>query len=268
MTDPNNPNSPLAGTPGADGDATRIGGTAPFGDPSAAPGQVPPYGSGPGFAQYGSPAYGPPGVGAANPFAAPTPGQYGPPGQQYPQPGQQFGQPGQQYPQSGQQYPQPGQQYAQPGQQYAQQQYAQPTPAYGQQPGQQPGQFGSPQYGSDPFGGAQPTGSSSDKKLPKVLGAVGGVILAIAVIVLVTGFWLPGWFPKTLSQSAVEDGVKKVLSTDYNIDNVDKVSCPSGQSVSSGKSFTCDLTVGGQQQKVTITIVDDDGKYEVSRPTS
>ena len=94
------------------------------------------------------------------------------------------------------------------------------------------------------------------------------MILAIAVIVLVTGFWLPGWFPKTLSQSAVEDGVKKVLSTDYNIDNVDKVSCPSGQSVSSGKSFTCDLTVGGQQQKVTITIVDDDGKYEVSRPTS
>ena len=92
----------------------------------------------------------------------------------------------------------------------------------------------------------QQTGSSS--KLPKILGLVGGAILAIAAIVLVTGLWLPGWFPKTFSQSAVEDGVKKVLSTDYSIDNVEKVSCPPGQSVSSGKKFSCDVTVGGQAQ--------------------
>ncbi|GAB03769.1 DUF4333 domain-containing protein [Gordonia amarae] len=283
MTEPNNPNTPSGpGAPGTGGDATTVGNSAPYGNPA---GQAPQYGAAPGSSPYGppgyvAPAYGAPtpgtsDFGAANPYAPPVAGQYGQPpqppagGPGYADPGQYgqtaFSQPGQQYPAPGQQFgqsaPAYGQQSGQPGH------YGQQPPQYGQQPGQfgqQPGAAG-PQYGADPFGGQQPTGSPS--KLPKLLGAVGGVILAIAAIVLVTGFWLPGWFPKTLSQSAVEDGVKKVLSNDYSITNVDKVSCPSGESVSEGKTFTCDLSVGGQSQKVTITIVDDDGKYEVSRPS-
>ena len=270
MTEPNNPNTPPGpGTPGTGGDATTVGNSAPYGNPA---GQVPQYGAAPGSSPYGPPGYvapaygaptpGAPDFGAANPYAPPAAGQYGQQpqapvgGPGYADPGQYgqtaFSQPGHQYPAAGQPH------NAQSAPAYGQ--YGQQAPQYGQQPGP-----AGPQYGADPFGGPQHAGSPS--KLPKVLGAVGGVILAIAAIVLVTGFWLPGWFPKTLSQSAVEDGVKKVLSSDYSITNVDKVSCPSGESVSKGKTFTCDLSVGGQAQKVTITIIDDDGKYEVSRPS-
>ena len=287
MTEPNWPNtSPGSGLPGADGDATTVGNTAPFGDPGAGvPGQVPPYGTPPAGSPYGPPGYvapaygapatGPDDFGAGNPYAPPAAGQYG----QQPQapvspPG--FGDPGQ-FGQTA--YGRPAQPYAAPGQQFSQPapDYGPQSAPFGQQPdqygqySQQPGQFGqqplpgTPQYGADPFNAMQQqTGSSS--KLPKILGLVGGAILAIAAIVLVTGLWLPGWFPKTFSQSAVEDGVKKVLSTDYSIDNVEKVSCPPGQSVSSGKKFSCDVTVGGQAQQVTITIIDNDGKYEVARP--
>ncbi len=40
------------------------------------------------------------------------------------------------------------------------------------------------------------------------------------------------------------------------------VKCPSGQRVKKGESFTCSVNLGGQDQKVTVTFIDDDGKYE------
>ncbi|NED61512.1 DUF4333 domain-containing protein [Streptomyces sp. SID10244] len=112
---------------------------------------------------------------------------------------------------------------------------------------------------------ATPQGKSGRRRL---LLFGGGAAILILAIVLITAFVVPGWAPKTISQDAVQDGVKKVLTEDYQASEVSDVECPSGQRVEQGASFTCKATVGGQQQTVTVTFLDDDGKYEVSRPTS
>lgn len=221
----------------------------------------------PGYGQqaYGQQAYGQQNPGPQDPaqpaygqqgaYGAPDPqaqaGQYGAPAPQgvY---GQQSA-----YAPTGPQDQYGGQQYG--GQQYTGQQYA------GQQFGGQPpygGQFG----GGDQFSAmAAPSGK---KGLRTLLLIGGGVAVLIAAILLITAFIAPGWAPKTISQSAVQDGVKKVLTEDYQATEVSDVQCPSGQRVEQGQSFSCTATVGGQQQTVTVTFLDDDGKYEVSRPTS
>ena len=60
--------------------------------------------------------------------------------------------------------------------------------------------------------------------------------------------------------------MQKVLKDSYGIDDVQEVSCPSGQKVEVGAGFDCDLKVGGEQKKVTVKITKDDGTYEVGRP--
>ncbi|MDL9946152.1 DUF4333 domain-containing protein [Gordonia sp. ABSL11-1] len=202
----------------------------------------------------GQPTYGqPPAYGAPDPQA--QTGQYGaaPQGAYGQQSAYAPTGPQQQY--GGQQYG--GQQYG--GQQYGGQQYG-GQPAGGQPP--HGGQFG----GGDQFSAmAAPSGR---KGLRTVLLIGGGLAVLIAAILLITAFVVPGWAPKTISQSAVQDGVKKVLTEDYQATEVSDVQCPSGQRVEQGQSFSCTATVGGQQQTVTVTFLDDDGKYEVSRPTS
>ena len=111
------------------------------------------------------------------------------------------------------------------------------------------------------------TSGSSNRKRAAIFGGIGAVVV-IAAVILITAFAWPGWAPKSLDQNAVQDGVKQVLTKDYQATDVSNVSCPSGQNVEKGSSFTCSVTVGGQKQQVKVTILDDDGKYEVSRPTS
>ncbi|MFT4042018.1 MAG: DUF4333 domain-containing protein [Gordonia sp. (in: high G+C Gram-positive bacteria)] len=242
---------------------------------------------------YGQPSYGQAGYGQAEQIggypaqayqqeAYPTADQQAflaPYGQQpgygqFPQYGQtpQYGQPG--YAQS----PQPGQpDYGQPTGQFSQPGYSQP--GYGGQPGygQYGGQFGPPAYGSPtgPHGqfgvgdqfAAMATGSSR-KGLRTLLIAGGTGLVLVAILVVVTAFAWPGWAPKSLDQTAAQNGVKKVLTDDYQATEVSDVQCPSGQRVKKGNSFSCSVTVGGQKQTVKITFLDDDGKYEVGRPTS
>ncbi len=294
MSEPNDPTPAAsgqnpAGTP--DQDKTEVVGTA--GTPEATtviPGASAP---GAGGAQQFPPGYG------QQPYAQPYPGQpYGAPaypGQQYPpqQPGgQQYADPqygsapygGQQYPPqqyAGQPYgdPQYGAQYgsAQYGagqqQPYGQGGYGAPSGSFPAQASQPPsGAFGTQaqqpagQFGGDQFSSmAKSSGGPSARTW--LLAAAGGVALIVAIL-LITAFWLPGWAPKSLSQTAVQDGVKQILTRDYQAADVSNVSCPSGEKVAKGHSFSCTVTIGGQQQQVKVTLLDDDGKYEVSRPTS
>jgi hypothetical protein len=186
---------------------------------------------------------------------------YQPP-QQYP-PTDQFGQ--QAYPA---QYGQPGQ-YAQPGQ-YGQPQYGQPG-QYGQQPapqyGQPPGQYG--QYPSYTPPGAE----EGSKRSLAVIGGVIGVLAVIFVaVVLVLGFWKPGFFVTTkLDVSAAQSGVQQILTDEangYGAKNVKDVKCNSGQSptVKKGDTFNCDVSIDGTKRQVTVTFQDDKGTYEVGRP--
>ncbi|ODQ85249.1 DUF4333 domain-containing protein [Mycolicibacterium holsaticum] len=195
---------------------------------------------------------------------------YQPP-QQYP-PTEQYGQPTeynpQAYPQPGQ-YGQPGQpgQYGQPGQPGQPGQYGQP---YGQPPtqyGQQPGQFG--QY--PPYG--QPGGEEGSKRSMAVIGGVIGLLAVIIVaVVLVLGFWKPGFFVTTkLDIDAAQSGVQQILTDEangYGAKNVKDVKCNDGQdpTVEKGASFNCEVSIDGTKRQVTVTFQDDRGTYEVGRP--
>lgn len=217
--------------------------------------------------------------------AAPSwqPPAYDPQQQQYPQyqqPSQPAYQPPQQYPpteQYGQQqpteyspsaYPPPGQYGQQPGQ-YGQQ-YGQQPPQYGQQPGQygqQPGQYGQyPQYSA-------PGTEEGSKRSLAVIGGIIGLLAAIIVaVVLVLGFWKPGFFVTTkLDIDAAQTGVQQILTDEangYGAKNVKDVKCNDGQSptVKKGETFDCEVSIDGTKRQVTVTFQDDDGTYEVGRP--
>lgn len=207
-----------------------------------------------------APAYTPPAEypGYQQPAEPAYPQQYPPaaPGSPVYGQGEQFGaQPTQfatpaQYGQPGQygQYPQPGQygQYPQPGQ-------------YGQ-PGQYPQQF--------------PTYEQPGKKRSGAL--IGGIAAAVAVVliavVLVTGFWAPGFFVTTkLDVGKAQAGVQQVLTDEtngYGAKNVKDVKCNNGTDpiVKKGGTFDCSVSIDGAQKHVTVTFQDNKGTYEVGRP--
>ena len=203
--------------------------------------------------------------------------------QQYPsyqQPGQQPYTPPQQYPPTEQFGQQPGQEYGQ----QAYPQYGQQPGQYGQQPGQygqQPGQYGQPgQYPQQPgqFGqpgqyGAGPGGEEGSKRSLAVIGGVIGLLAAVIVaIVLVMGFWKPGFFVTTkLDVGAAQSGVQQILtdeSNGYGAKNVKDVKCNNGESptVKKGETFDCEVSIDGTKRQVTVTFQDNNGTYEVGRP--
>jgi hydrogenase maturation factor len=95
------------------------------------------------------------------------------------------------------------------------------------------------------------------------------VVALIAVVLAVTAFLVPGFaVTKVLSQEAAQEGVKTVLENDYEAENVENVNCPKDKEIKKGDSFTCTVTVGGANQQVKITFLDNDGKYEVGQPTA
>jgi Domain of unknown function (DUF4333) len=180
------------------------------------------------------------------------PQQYPPAAPGYGQPEQfgahpaQFGAPGQ-YARPGQ-YGQPGQ-YSQPGQ------YAQPG-----QPGQYPQQY--------------PTYEQPAKKRPSslILGIIAAAALVLVAIVLVTGFWAPGFFVTTkLDVNKAQSGVQQVLTDEtngYGAKNVKDVKCNNGTdpTVTKGATFDCSVSIDGTQKHVTVTFQDSKGTYEVGRP--
>jgi hypothetical protein len=232
--------------------------------------------------QAGTQAWQPPTSGAEQPTEGQSwqPPAYNPQQQQYPQyqqpsapaytpppqypPTEQYGQQPTGY--SPQQYPPPGQ-YGQQPSQYGQQPGA---PQYGQQPGQygqQPGQYGQfPPYGA-------PGPDEGSKRSLAVIGGVVGLLAAIIVaVVLVLGFWKPGFFVTTkLDVDAAQTGVQQILTDEangYGAKNVKDVKCNDGQSptVKKGDTFNCEVSIDGTKRQVTVTFQDDDGTYEVGRP--
>jgi hypothetical protein len=104
----------------------------------------------------------------------------------------------------------------------------------------------------------------------KTLGIVTAAVVVVVAVVCVLGFWAPGFFVTTvLDQTAVQNGVKTVLSSQppqgYG-QTVTAVSCPANQPVNAGDRFDCTVTVDGSQKKVTITVQDSTGDYEVGQP--
>ncbi|MCV7192944.1 DUF4333 domain-containing protein [Mycolicibacterium brumae] len=214
----------------------------------------------------------PPGPDATT--AAPAWGQGYQPGAQQSYPGYQ-GAPGYSAPPSTPGYPaQPG--YGQFG--------AQPT-QYGAQPGQpQYGQYpGQPQYGAQPgypgqpgqpgqYGFPPPGAEPEAKSKRTLLIIIGAILAALLLIVLVTGFWKPGFFvTTTLDVNKAQQGVQQILSDEtngYGAKNVQDVKCNNGKNpeVHKGDTFTCEVSIDGAKRQVTVTFQDNNGTYEVGRP--
>jgi hypothetical protein len=193
------------------------------------------------------------------------PPTYTPP--QYPQ-GEQYGQQPTAYSPSS--YQQPGQYGQQPGQPGQPGQYGQQPGQYGQYP-QQPGQYGQPGQQYSPYGSSE-TQEGSKKSLALVGGIVGLLAVVIIAVVLVLGFWKPGFFVTTkLDVAAAQTGVSQILSDEangYGAKNVKDVKCNDGASptVKKGDTFDCEVSIDGTKRQVTVTFQDDNGTYEVGRP--
>jgi hypothetical protein len=202
---------------------------------------------------------------------------------QYQQPSEQPAYP-QQYPSTpgygqdlGSQPTQYGQvpQFGQSGQygQYGQQpgQYGQP-PQYGQ-PGQ-PGQYGQQpgQYGQYPQPYEQPAAKGSKRSMAMIGGVVGVIAVLLVAVVLVLGFWQPGFFVTTkLDVKKAQAGVQQILTDEtngYGAKNVKDVKCNQGADpvVKKGGTFDCNVSIDGASKHVTVTFQDDKGTYEVGRP--
>jgi hypothetical protein len=65
------------------------------------------------------------------------------------------------------------------------------------------------------------------------------------------------------------DGIQKILTEEYKVENVESVSCPADQEVKVGYKFTCTVKQGGDDPKdltVEITVTSDEGQYQVALP--
>ena len=173
---------------------------------------------------------------------------------------------------------------SQPPQGYGQQPpYGQPDPSqqpyggYGQQPtqqypyGQQPQQpYGA--YGQQPgYPGQSPYGPPPRKGGGAWIWVVVVVVVLAAGVFGVLGFVTPGFLTKKVfDEGALEgdNGVRKILVENYNepAEDIEGVDCPADQEVKQGNTFDCKVTIRGEEQTVKITVVNEDGQYEVSTP--
>jgi hypothetical protein len=231
--------------------------SSPYGPPGGNDpqgwGQQPSYGGG----QYQNPQSGgfPAQQGGYGQPAAPGQGGW----QQQPQQQPGYGQQPQPQPGYGQQ-PMPG--YGQQEQQY---------PGYGQQQptqAQYPGGYGQQQQ---QFPGYQQPGfPGTDQAAPRRrTGLIWTIVVVVVVLVAaagILGFVWPGFFnTKVLDTAAVEQGVQRVLQSDYHY-SVSGVTCPSSPQVKVGNVFYCTATIQGQQKQVQVTVKTADGQYEVAQP--
>ena len=209
---------------------------------SEAPAWQPPAYTPAQYPQYGQPPI-PPGYPQTQPYGVPpeyNPAAYGQPAQ--------YGQPGAYGP------PQPYGQYPAPGQ-YPPGQYLPPG-----QPGQYPGYL--------PPGAEEGT-KKSTRLIGTILGGLGALLLAL---LLVLGFWKPGFFVTTkLEVNKAQQGVQQILTDEaggYGAKNVKDVKCNNGQNptVKKGDTFNCEVSIDGTKRQVTVTFQDDKGTYEVGRP--
>ncbi|ARE38119.1 hypothetical protein A0W34_32115 (plasmid) [Rhodococcus sp. BH4] len=69
-----------------------------------------------------------------------------------------------------------------------------------------------------------------------------------------------------LKTDAAESGVSQILTESYGVKNLSSVNCPAQIPIVTGNKVECAVTIAGDSLTATLTIVDDKGTYEVSRP--
>ncbi|OOK73880.1 hypothetical protein BZL30_4426 [Mycobacterium kansasii] len=98
------------------------------------------------------------------------------------------------------------------------------------------------------------------------------IVVLVIGIVLVVGFWQPGFFVTTkLDVNKANSGVQQILTDEtngYGAKNVKDVKCNNGvnPTVKKGATFECTVSIDGASKHVTVTFQDNKGTYEVGRP--
>lgn len=153
-----------------------------------------------------------------------------------------------------------------------------PAPGYGGYgagpvpTGPGPGGATAPQWsaGTTGYGPAMPGGAPEGRSRGALIGAGVAALLAIAaVVVVVTGFWVPGYFTYTaLDTESVENGITEYLRDAGEPVDVGSVTCPGDIRVTVDDTFTCRLEIDGAPHTVTSTILDTQGTYRVGAPAA
>ena len=105
-----------------------------------------------------------------------------------------------------------------------------------------------------------------------VIAGIAGAPAAVIIVMLVLGFWVPGFFKSAnLDVSAAQSGVKQILMDDangYGVKDVTDVKCNNGKNpkVQKGATFDCEVSMDGAKRQVMVTITGDDSTYEAGRP--
>lgn len=71
---------------------------------------------------------------------------------------------------------------------------------------------------------------------------------------------------RVFQTTALQDGVRRVLTQSYGLTDVAGVRCPDRQAVQIGISFDCEVMIGGVMKTVTLTVQTADGTYAVAPP--
>ena len=140
---------------------------------------------------------------------------------------------------------------------------AQPAPGQPGQPGQQyGGGFQPSQYGGLGAFAVEPAKKPKSKK-PLLIAGVAVLVLAIGG----GAAWLLGAFRgDVLERQSLQDGVVKVLNENYGEPDVKNAQCPANEAAQNGTTFDCTVTIGGQEKKVTVRVLNDRPEYEVGAP--
>lgn len=69
-----------------------------------------------------------------------------------------------------------------------------------------------------------------------------------------------------LNTAAVESGVSKILKENYGAKDISSINCPAQIPTAAGTTVDCSVIIAGNHHTVTLSIIDDAGTYEVSRP--
>ncbi|MGH3760300.1 DUF4333 domain-containing protein [Actinophytocola sp.] len=70
--------------------------------------------------------------------------------------------------------------------------------------------------------------------------------------------------PDVLNEQLLEgaDGVAKILEQEYQLTDVGEVDCPAELAL----EVDCTVTVAGQEKTVTVSVLNENGEFEVSPP--
>jgi flagellar basal body-associated protein FliL len=120
---------------------------------------------------------------------------------------------------------------------------------YGQQQGDHQAQ---PQYGQPGWTGGPPPKKGGKGGLFTILGV-------LAVLLILAG--ILGYLalrPKVFDENALNSTISSQYKDKFGDSNI-QVSCPAGQEVSKGATFTCDIQ--GRSDKIQVTVSSDDGDY-------